>query len=338
MLRLLCFLVLITSCGKDHHEKDAGPDERIEAVKNIYQDRLNTALGLRDEKTGWLDQSCDGFKRTALYAASPGVEGVALRAAEYPGNPGKFHRRPLSNPCWTPELGDVGSKTTWSRDMGMGLIAYAWAKKDRGILDAHAAYGVAHPYKWEGFPAWLMGEPAADGRAIYTPAMLGLVYQGIFALGGVENGDRAWPNIYTKGLTDYQAHLQMLDIWYRGEVARSMGDSDALPHPSGDEPEPTQGDDVAGEPSALVSTAGLSLLQVSDSMYNRIQEHYQRQPHDPFYAYLHGLYSGDFSPAIENCLNPAMPLGDYARADETGRLAYWIFACGQLLETYGVSL
>lgn len=323
-MKIILMVAALAACGRDVDQKPPASDGRIDQVKEIYLERLNEAAGLRDPATGWLDLGCDGFKRTALYAASPGVTGVDLRAAEYPNEPGRFHRRPLSNPCWTPELGDVGSRTTWSRDMGMGLLAYAWAKKDLLILKAHADYGVAHPYKWEGLPAWEMGEPFADGRAIYTPAMLGLVYQGIYALGGGHNDDRVWPNIYTKGLTDYQAQLQMMDIWFRGEVAKALGDADAMPQPGGD----GDGDDVAGQ----------GLLQVSGSMWDRIEEHHRREPLDPFYAYMWGLYGGDMSPAIESCLNLEMPLGEYARDRREVRLAYWIFACGQLLEAYEVTL
>lgn len=341
---LVPLVILATfSCStKKKDPLEPAPNDKVPALKALYLERTKEAEGLRDKANGWLTPlDCDGWQVTGKYAASPLVMSVDFTAAEYPTEPGRFHRRPLSLPCWTPEGGDTGSKTTWSRDMGLGVAVYAWSVRDRALLERHIAYGKTHPAKWEGLPAWKMGEPLADGRAIYSPALIGLLYQVLHALGGEDNPDRAWPNYYTKGLRDYQAHLQALDILVRGEVSEARKEEDAMPTAEG------EADDVAGDEIALTAEDGdfwqakdgsLRLMSIGESMYQRLKEHAEREPRDPLYTYLNGLYLGDLSPAVDNCLAEDMPLGEYAHCGGTEeracRLAHWIFACGRVLKRY----
>ncbi len=107
---LLTIALGLTACAKkDVDEQTPKADSRVGELRQAYDGALAEALELRNSTTGWLDQSCDGAKRTGLYAASPGVTGVVMGLAEYPDEPGRWHRRPLSTPCWTKEAGDVGS-------------------------------------------------------------------------------------------------------------------------------------------------------------------------------------------------------------------------------------
>lgn len=288
--------------------KIADPDaKKVAQLQQLYDDMLRQAEDIRDPVTGWLDvKGCDGMIWAGRYASAPGVNEVDILAAENPEQPGRFHRRPAPY-CWNEDEGDVGSKSTWSRDMAVcGLFVYAWEREDLQALERHAAYG-----KQEN---WKMGKPIADGRVLYTPSVIGLLYQLIFGLGGEDNASRAWPSIYTAGLDDFQAHLQVCSIWLRGEVAETYGDADAVPAKPED---------------------GASLTSVSTTMFERLQEHHERVPGDPFYAYVHGLYNGDMMPAVEACLDGTV--GGYVRSSyqEDAELAHRIFACGKTLQSLG---
>lgn len=253
------------------------------------------AQKIRNPVNGWLVEDCDGMLWTAKYAAAREVEGVNIEAAEYPSEPGRFERRPAG--CWEHRE----SASSWSRDMGMGLFVYSLKKKRLDILERHAKYGKNHE--------WFMGDPrGGDYRTLYTPTMVGILYQVIYSLGGENDLNRKWPSIYSPGLDDYQAHLQVLDIWLR----TAAGDK------------PTK--EITGE------------------MLDRLEEHAGREPYNPFYAYALGLFTGDMSPAISLLLDASEPVGSYVRCGEDKRrciLAERIFTASmtvQWIETQQVSL
>ena len=119
--------------------------------------------------------------------------------------------------------------------------------------------------------------------------------------------------MYSPFLTGYQAHLQVLGIWLRGEIAQQLNDMDAIPKPK---------------------TGLYELATISNQMYSRLEEHYTREPDNPFYAYMIGLYSGNMQPAIDLCLDEDMPMGSYVPDDYSNKLAEWIWSCGLVLESY----
>jgi hypothetical protein len=176
MKRLIFLATLaLTACGHqdDNAEQVPKGDDRIDDLRTAYVSALEEARGLLDAN-GWLVyDDCDGFLWTSKYAAVTGAERPNFAAAEYlPDEPGRFARRPLSQPCEI--TNDRGS--SWSRDMGLGLITYVVRSGDLALAQRHEAYGRAHQ--------WQMGEPLGDGRAVYSPALVGLLYQTIFTLGG----------------------------------------------------------------------------------------------------------------------------------------------------------
>jgi hypothetical protein len=290
-------------CG-GNKEKSLADNDNIGILKELYIKTLNVANDRREILTGWLTPTdCDGFLwSVGKYASSPGVEGVNPRSSEYPGEPGRYNRRPMQlldqAPCYP-----VGSPNTWSRDMGVGLITYAWEKQDLPLLEDHAAYANEHNA--------VMGEPLGDGQVTYTPALLGLLYQAIYALGGEDNPNRFWPGIYPAGLDEYEAHMQMLSIELRREISQSTGEAISL-------------------------NDNTQLLEISDRMLERINEHAAREPDNPFYAYMQGQFTGDMTPAIDLCLRIDKPVGGYVRCAtlEDCRLAEWIFACGKVLHVF----
>lgn len=287
-MRYLAVLALAIGCSKTVTSKPPSPSTDKEKLSALYASKLKEAESLRDPETGWLARfDCDGMIWAARYAASDGVSGVNILAAEYPDAPGKFSRRPFPA-CWIPGAPDPqGSATTWSRDMAIaGLLPWIWETKSLAVLQRHADY--VHSHKW-----WA-GEPVADGRAYYSPSMIGVIYKEIAALGGPADPLALWPQIWPSGLVDYQAHLQASAIWLQGEIE------------------------------------GGSVSQV---MIDRMREHVDEAPADPWYSYIMGKYTGDQTTTIALLLDPTMPMGHYVRCNSMAecRLAQWLWTASHML-------
>lgn len=281
----LVSLLLFLSCGgPKKKEKPIVPSPKAEMLEKVYNDRLARAFELSRPQDGWLEIGCDGMLWAGKYSCGGGNPDVT--AAEYKDQPGRFNRMPP--PRCGVEQGN--SKTTWSRDMGMGLMVHSWCKKDLEPLKRHAAYGKANN--------WIMGSPFADGRVFYVPSIVGILYELIYYLGGPDSNSRMWPSLYPSGLDDYQAHLQMLDIWLRGDVVHSVVTKETTP------------------------------LDVSQEMYNRIMEHSKREPECPFYQYMAAIYdSGDLNRTIDLLLEQEHPKCQYVRGDQPDKvdLSEWLF-------------
>ncbi len=303
-LLVTCFLfgLTLTNCGKSKDQKDVAPAPRKAELQAMFEAKL-TESKARRSKDGWLATAeCDAMLFTGKYSCAAGAAvGLSIVAAEYPDQPGRFNRRPAPF-C---EAG-AGSKTSWSRDMGMGLLAYGWCNKDLAVLERHASYGVSKQ--------WKMGEPLDDGRVVYTPSVIGHLYQTIFTLGGKDNANRVWPSVYNSGLDDYQAHLQMIDIWLRGELAQRQQDADAMPK---------------------MQEVNSFSLSVSGAMFERIKEHADREPKCPFYQYMRGVYeTGNLNPTVDLLLGSDWVCEYFHDSDRNGDvyLAEWLFAADRVLK------
>ncbi len=240
-------------------------------------------------------------------ASAAGLEGVNIEAAQYPAV-GKFGRRPEPW-CWTPEGGDQGSQSEWSRDMAIaGLFPWALLTGRRDVLEHHAVYGRAN--------RWFLGGPVSDGRTYYTPQMRGILFRLIESMGGKQDLEAIWPSIWPAGLHDYEGHLQVMQIWLQGEAAKRTGDTASMPQ------KPAEGQLV---------------LDISGTMYQRLEEHAADEPQNPLYAYVLGRYTGDQSSTLNLLMDPAMPLGSYVRCTdlEQCQLAEWLFAASLLLRDFG---
>lgn len=290
---LLCVLFTLGfGCSKKNGEKDVSPVANASQLQTKFNEAMAEAAD-RETKDGWLDvDGCDSMLFTGKYSCAA-LGRVTIEAAEYSASPGRFNRRP------TPfcEAG-AGSSTSWSRDMGKGLFAYAWCNHDLDALKRHAAYGNAN--------FWKMGEPLGDGRVLYTPAMIGELYEVIYALGGEDNPNRLWPDAYPSGQTDYEAHLQMMSIWLRGEVDSAKKEID---------------------------------LDISNGMLARVKEHADAEPNCPFYQYMRGVYdSADLSSTTDLLLGDAWGCSYFHsdnRQDDV-YLAEWLFAAKLTLKKLGL--
>ncbi len=308
MIKFLIPLVLV-SCAKTVKTEEPEPLTNVEQLNSLYHDRQAEMLTLRDPASGWPTATdCDGMIWAGKYASTMKDASVNIESAEYPEAPGKFSRRPFPA-CWTPEGGDQGSATTWSRDMAVaGLLPFAFLRHHLGTLERHGAYAKAHN--------WQLGEPLDEGQTVYSPALIGLLFKTIYALGGDLDSNALWPDYYPAGLDDYQAHLLVMSIWLQGEVATRINEMDAAPR----------------KPSGAVHK------DISETMYARLAEQTEKDPNNPLYAYVYGKYNGDQAHTMDLLLNPAMPLGVYVRCDKLRacQLAEWLFTANLLLIDFGV--
>lgn len=300
----ILYLALLSGCGwfsKKNVQENPGSDPRIQQVRNVLAVRMNTAKTIASSKNGWLmDQDGDAMLWNGLYCSEGG--GDDIDAAEYPDQPGRFARNP-NFPCSGPN-GTNCNATSWSRDQFMGLLACLWKTKKLAVLQRHATYGSAH--------LWKMGDPLDDGRVLYNPGNIGLLRNAINALGGPSSIEQSWEQIYPSGNTDYQAHLEMLGIWLSGEIAKALNDMN----------------DVPKKPAGFHA--------IDSTMYSVIEEQFNRTPTNAFFATLHGIYNGDYGPALDLCSSDQLPGADYVRCDDqmACQLAYAIHACGLLSEQF----
>lgn len=292
-MKILFIFLTILACGPEAKPLKPLPDNRLVRLQEQLDKDVARAKHLRDRSNGWLTATdCDGMLWTGKYASARPVNNVDIEAAEDPERDGMFHRRPT--PCWTKEEGDIGAKFEWSRDMSLGLFAYAYRKEQLELLQRHASYGEQNTF--------VMGEPL--GVAVfYTPNIIGIMYQLIHALGGGDDPFRHWPGWYPSGLDDYQAHLQVMSIWLRCYVKTDEGSHGAI----------------------------------TEKMKALLKEHVDREPNNPLFQYVYGLFTGNMGPAIDTLLDPERPVSGYVRCSvpETCKLAELIFVEDLVLERMG---
>jgi hypothetical protein len=104
--------------------------------------------------------------------------------------------------------------------------------------------------------------------------MRGWLARAIKYLGGNTDNDYLIPDVYAGGLTDYQAHLQMIGIWQWG-----ITDGALLP-----------------------------------IMVDRIKEHAGRSPDTLFYQYMLAKHvTGNYDDLVDNLLTDPESAGEYVR-------------------------
>lgn len=287
---LACMLILIASwsCGQKHEAKESSNDINDLSIKN--DGWLERANELRNKENSWLVTDCDGMLWTSLYFSSLNVSQGNIFVAEYPDYPGRFARRDINDPC----------SVSWSRDMGIGLMTYAFFSGDVSLLERHANYGENN--------YWKMGEPLSDGRVLYTPGMQGLLYTLIKALGGPASTLAYLPDVYPSGFDDYEAHIQVLKIMLRGEAGKILKEADSIPADS-------ESDETLSNEDNQNTIA--YKLNISDTMFKRLKEHHEREQYNPFYSVVYHRYKdGDFSEAINLLMNDNAEISHYVRCDD----------------------
>lgn len=298
--------------------------ETAEPSENPRVTELRDAVTLkRAELEPLLD--ADGYPvgRTdcdlTLWVGEARFAGVAVNLNFVEYAPGFIIRRPT--PCWTPEQGDIGSKSTGSNDMLAGYMLGRWKERDAGAFQRLAALGEKNRVFFP-IPGWKMGDPYPDmaSRVVMRPTGIGLVGRAIYALtGGADDRSyRKWQPLYGPG-TDSERHVQAVGILTDGLVMEALrtGGLDA----EADEPPP------GNELKTDVTLNELDAL-----------EHYVSvEPDNYFFHAVLARYTGDTSRAVDLLLDDATPVPTYVRGahQRAYELIHWLAAAQVVLELFG---
>jgi hypothetical protein len=268
------FLILLVSCGhfKKHESTKPSASTNLDEVRVKREAvKLDVASSL-DPLTGWPSANdCDATLWGGL-ACSVGLP-VNIKLAEYA--PGEIHRRPFKA-CWNEIEGDVGSKSTISKDMLLGYTSCLWAQKDLAGLQALANYGEAHD--------WLMGKPTDQiGRVLLSGNGVGLLGRMVYVLSN-STDDRYYRRtgyLYPTVTLDYERHLQTHGILLQDEVDQAY-----------------------------------NLTAINSEMLDRLLENYTFDPLNPLFAAALAKFTGDYGIAINLLMADDTPCPTYARGEK----------------------
>lgn len=211
-------------------------------LKDKFNKYVKLVKSAQDEN-GFIDTDhCDSLLFSGLLGSASNVF-VNIKAA-FDSKTGMWFRRPLSYP----ECFDCGgSASTISRDMLLGLAWFTWRNNRLDIAEQVVRYALSH---------WLIMGKAASlkdkiGRCFMVPGMLSTWAEISYRLGGPNRWWLRWvPQVESKSVTGFQAHLCVLHILLRKEVTGHL----------------------------------------SRRMERVLESHAQRQPNNPLFQYAVGNY------------------------------------------------
>lgn len=304
-MRKVLLAAIVTACcgtGGKHEPKEPIeiPSDKV-LLQQKFDSKVEDMKKEQDPVTGWVSKDCDAALYTGKLSCIKGLDNIDFSAAEYQEYPGRINRRP---PPYCAK--GAGSDTTWSRDMGLGAFLYFLCNADLDFAERHAQYGKNN--------YWKMGEPLDNGRVLYSPNMVGTLYQIIYYLDGEDDIQRAWPTAFPVGLTDYEAHLQITLIWLRAVITHPLG---LLP-----------GTDYSGASYGAAAVTD----HVTQAMLERIKEHAIRETLCPFYQFMAAKYvTGDYSRLLKLLLSDSNQC-EYYRDDKGTKETEWLWAAQLTLE------
>jgi hypothetical protein len=204
-------ILLLAGCQyvTKHESKGAAPDSRIEVLREKYEQIYAEVESGLDPETGWPSNSdCDGTLWAGL-SCSLGMP-TRIELAEYA--PGEIHRRPYQA-CYTNEQGDLGSKSTISRDMLTGYMSCLYARKDLAALQRLADYGEKSDF--------IMGAPAhLVSRVLLSGNLIGILGRAIYTLSGGSD-DRYYRRtgyLFPSVVEDFEKHVQTQAILLQDQI------------------------------------------------------------------------------------------------------------------------
>ena len=173
------------------------------SLETKYQKYKDT---LKRDKHGFIEyERCDSLLFTGLVGTVPGIN-VDIMAAYEPVSK-TWRRRPIENSCYP-----VGSKSTISRDMFVGLAWYCWKHDRKDIANEIVKYALSH---------WMIMGEASSLKDKIGRCFLGFGLLGTFAR---ISGKYRWlwwlPVDMPKApvMEGYQAHLQVLHRLLRHKI------------------------------------------------------------------------------------------------------------------------
>ena len=201
-------------------------------------------------------------------------------------------------PCWTPEQGDIGSKSTVSKDMMTGYM-WGWlAVGQAPPLQRLADYGVAND--------WVMGLPTSRPQEVELGDNLtGALCRAIYVLtDGADNRShcRGKTSVYLPVFQDYERHVQTLGILLQGEVD-------------------------AGRPFVA--------LDIDGEMLKRLKENVDYDASDALFQAALGVYTGDYDTATRLLLDQGYQCPSYVRGAASYCAVHKAFAAYIILKHTG---
>ncbi len=209
MINLLFAAILLTACAPSHKPEAPTANDLVPVLRMRQAGWVMDIKAAADPTTHWpVADDCD----QTLWAGEAKVAGADpdLNYAEYAA--GDIHRRPLGlGECYPGH-----SATSVSNDMILGYMVGRFAAHDLAALNRLADYGEAH--------GWTMGVPASELRVHLSPTGAGLLGRAIEAMGGGKKPYGIVPNLCLAVDADFEEHLQVLGIYFDGEVSGGVSD------------------------------------------------------------------------------------------------------------------
>lgn len=166
---------------------------------------------------GFIDShECDSLLFTGLIGCIPEVAATINIDAAFDSATGQWKRRPIECPCFP-----VGSRSSISRDMLLGLLHFAYYNKRLDIIEQVIKYALSN---------WLIMGEARDwktllGRCLMTPGLLATYAWASYKLGGPSRPWLRWiPLVESKKTRTYQTHLSILHVLLRKELTGKISD------------------------------------------------------------------------------------------------------------------
>lgn len=185
--------------------------DQLEEKFIIYSDLLN------QDSYGFIEShECDSLLFTGLVGCLPSVS-VDIDAA-FDKETGMWHRRPTNKLCFP-----IGSRSTISRDMLIGLAFYCYYNKRLDISEQIIKYALSH----YGIMGKANNKITLLSRCFIGPGLLATFAWISFRLGGPSRSWLRWIPADTGPIVkDYQAHLQVLHILLRARLSHYMSKRD----------------------------------------------------------------------------------------------------------------
>lgn len=290
----LTLALLATACGADKSKQPAEPSSVFDELRAEYQKGLEAYEAESSSRMYWPSVTdCDSllWSGLAAYAGAP----VDLSLAEY--YPGEWHRRPAPS-CWTKADGDVGSKSTISKDMLQGLLLAIWETRDVQTALRLAKFGEDNQ--------WRMGEPYPEmaSRVVMSGNLKGQLGRIIYKLtdGRDRRSYRNTAPLYGPVFKDYERHIQAIGIYLYGElddlVSREMRFRETQAQLI-----------IAGDRQSMAT-------DIAPTMYTVLQLSHKADPDDAFIGAIYQLYKGDLEKPARQLLDPGYKCPTYVRAKQ----------------------
>lgn len=193
---------LIPEFGPKHKQKRYKLDKDLEILLRAKLDLYQSLIKKHQNQYGFIMYGhCDSLLYTGLFSVA--TDNIDIKAAR--DDKGYWHRRNTELSCYP-----IGSKSTISRDMMLGLYWYLWEHKDSSLAESVLAHAKVNNYVMG------LGDPA---RLLMMPSGEATLAEICYRLGGKNRWfTRHQGHFWPKTLDDYAIHLLVQHVLLRGNI------------------------------------------------------------------------------------------------------------------------